>query len=78
LKKAHNLLLEIMVPCALAAITFRLSFIHTRTSMQVRATDTELDYDETDLLTNAPDSKKEQLGFLKVTIICFQKHCHAS
>ena len=78
LKKAHNLLLEIMVPCALAAITFKLSFIHTRTSMQVRATDTELEHDETDLLTNAPDAKKEQLGFLKVTIICFQKHCHAS
>jgi len=36
------------------------------TLVQVRATDTELEQDESDLLTNAPDSKKEQLGFLRV------------
>ena len=70
LKKAHNLLLEIMVH--LIARTFevprRESFWRV-VSFQVRSTDSELEQNESVLLTDLDDSEKERMGFLKVRLL---------
>jgi hypothetical protein len=66
LKKAHNLLLEIMVPSITRAFPRYFECIRCDVAIQVRSTDAKLEQDESVLLTDLDDHQKEQMGFLKV------------